>query len=290
MATSVNNVIFQIIIPILTAVVGGWVGAYFGSKYREWQDTSEKEKVRNIAIKALNIIKSYSAKPYTEAESEFNNSFSIAEKRTIIVALHKLGIPIGIPSNEKFNVKKIHFIDSIIDSEVIDDIILQIKKGYCDKLFYIDPDPYFADSYTLLAKRNAGKKYVLEVLAKSKVDTTTKQLIEPIDLGTIFSLGEFKSIQVLRDQVRDQMYFDKTGMPIKEKIESLIKDIDLGLWDMYLLWSFEAYQNVKEQNKMGQFISNIPMNVLPQNTGPKPAETVKKKESKKLTKSRNKIY
>lgn len=284
METSATHVILQVIIPILTAVVGGWVGAYFGSKYRERQDTSEKEKVRNIAIKALNIIKSYSAKPYTEAENEFNNSFSIAEKRTIIVALHKLGIPIGIPSNEKFNVKKIHFIDSIIDSEVIDDIILQIKKGYCDNLFYIDPDPYFADSYTLLAKRNAGKKYVLEVLAKSKVDTTTKQLIEPIDFGTIFSLGELKSIQVLRDQVRDQMYFDKTGMPIKEKIESLIKDIDLGLWDMYLLWSFEAYQNVKEQNKMGQFISNIPMNVLPQNTGQKPAEIVKKKESKKLIK------
>ena len=34
------------------------------------------------------------------------------------------------------------------------------------------------------------------------------------------------------------MYFDKNGLPIKEKIESLLKDIDLGLWDMYLMWNF----------------------------------------------------
>ena len=63
---------------------------------------------------------------------------------------------------------------------------------------------------------------------------------------------------MLRDQVRDQMYFDKNGLPIKERIESLLKDIDLGLWDMYLMWNFEAYQNVKTQNQMGQFISNLP--------------------------------
>ena len=50
---------------------------------------------------------------------------------------------------------------------------------------------------------------------------------------------------MLRDQVRDQMYFDKNGLPIKERIESLLKDIDLGLWNMYLMWNFEAYKMLR---------------------------------------------
>lgn len=248
-----------ILVPILTAVLGGWVGAFFGSKYRKNKELEEKEKIRSIAIKALNIIRSYSKKSYREAEGEFNKSLSIAEKRTIIVALHKLGIPFGVPSNETFSIKKIYFTDTIIDESDLNGIILQISKGYCDNLFYIDPDTYFATNFTLLAMRNAGKKYVAEVLAKSKVDVVTNQLVEPIDLGTIFSLGEFKAIQVLRDQVRDQMYFDKNGQLIKEKIDSLIKDIDLGLWDSYLMWNFEAYQNIKTQNQMAQYLSNLPL-------------------------------
>lgn len=249
-------IIVSILVPIFTAVLGGWVGAYYGNKYRENKEFHEKAIVRNIAIRALNILKSYSRKSYREAEGEFNKSMSIAEKRTIVVALHKLGIPFGIPSNEVFNIKEIHFIDSLVYVDEIDDIIRQINNGYCDKLFYIDPDSYFASNFTLFAMRNAGKKYVKEVLAKSKVNFETKMLSEPVELGTIFTLGEFKAIQVLRDQVRDQMYFDQNGQPIKEKIDSLLKDIDLGLWDSYLLWNYENYQNVKAQIQMGQLICN----------------------------------
>ena len=155
-----------ILVPILTGVLGGWVGAFFGSKYRKNEELEEKEKIRSIAIKALNIIKSYSKKSYREAEGEFNKSLSIAEKRTIIVALHKLGIPFGVPSNETFSIKIIYFTDAIIDESDLNGIIIQISKGYCDNLFYIDPDTYFATNFTLLAMRNAGKKYVAEVLSK----------------------------------------------------------------------------------------------------------------------------
>ena len=258
MESTAFNIGVFVLVPILTAMLGGWVGAYFGNKYRKNKESEEKKIVRDIAIKALNIIKSYSKKSYREAESEFNKSLSIAEKRTVIVALHKLGITFGVLSNETFNIKNIKFIDVLIDENDINDIIHQISKGYCDNLFYLDPDTYFGTNFTLLAMRNAGKKYVAEVLAESKVDVATNQLIEPFDLGTIFSLGEFKAIQVLRDQVRDQMYFDKNGKPIKEKIESLMKDIDLGLWDSYLMWNFEAYQNIKTQNLMAQYLTNLP--------------------------------
>lgn len=256
MELTVVNIAVFVLIPILTAVLGGWVGAYYGNKYRENKEAHEKEIVRNIAIKALNILKSYSRKSFREAEGEFNKSMSIAEKRTIIVALHKLGVPFGIPSNETFNIRDIHFVDTIVNDDDIDGIILQISKGYCDNLFYIDPDTYFGSNFTLFAMRNAGKKYVKEILARSMVNTETKVLTEPVEMGSIFTLGEFKAIQVLREQVRDLMYFDKNGQPIKEKIDSLLKDIDLGLWDSYLMWNYENYQSVKAQVQVGQMICN----------------------------------
>lgn len=259
MEVNTLSIIIFVLVPILTAVLGGWIGAYFGNKYREDRESHEKEIVRDIAIKALNILKSYSRKSYREAEGEFNKSMSIAEKRTVVVALHKLGIPFGVPSNETFNIREIHFMDVIVNENDINAIIYQITKGYCDNLFYVDPDTYFASNFTLFAMRNAGKKYVKEILAKSKVNMETKVLTEPAELGTVFTLGEFKAIQVLREQVRDQMYFDKNGEPINEKIDSLMKDIDLGLWDSYLMWNFENYQSVKAQIQMGQMICNPPV-------------------------------
>lgn len=283
------------IIALSTALIGGLIGTYFGARFLNMREESKMQRVRDIAIKALNVIKKYSKQSYRNAENDFNTSLSITEKRMVIVALHKLGVPIGVPSNEVFNIRKVFFVNTIIEEDEINGIILQINKGFCDNLFYIDPDTYFAANYTQFAMRNAGKKYVSEVLAKSRVNVATNQLIEPIDLGTIFSLGEFKAIQVLRDQVRDQMYFDKNGLPIKEKIESLLKDIDLGLWDMYLMWNFEAYQNVKAQNQMGQFISNLPRIGTPPMSNSSEAKSLldkqcDKKNNKKLQKNKNKVY
>ena len=37
--------------------------------------------------------------------------------------------------------------------------------------------------------------------------------------------------------------------------QRLLNDIDLGLWDDYLCWSIEAYQNVKSQNIMTQILT-----------------------------------
>ncbi len=283
------------IIALLTALIGGLIGTYFGARFLNMREESKMQRVRDIAIKALNVIKKYSKQSYRNAENDFNTSLSITEKRMVIVALHKLGVPIGVPSNEVFNIRKVFFVNTIIEEDEINGIILQINKGFCDNLFYIDPDTYFAANYTQFAMRNAGKKYVSEVLAKSRVNVATNQLIEPIDLGTIFSLGEFKAIQVLRDQVRDQMYFDKNGLPIKEKIESLLKDIDLGLWDMYLMWNFEAYQNVKTQNQMGQFISNLPRIGTPLISNSSEAKSLldkqcDKKATRNFRKNKNKVY
>ena len=62
-----------------------------------------------------------------------------------------------------------------------------------------------------------------------------------------------------KKEVRDQMYFDKNKGPIKKKINTLLKDINLGLRDSYLMWNFENYQSVKAQIQMGQMICNPPV-------------------------------
>ena len=246
----------EIIIAFLTALVGGLIGTYGGARFLNLREDYKMKKVRAIAIKALDVIKKYSKQSYMNAESDFNTSLSITEKRMVIVALHKLGIPMGVPANEVFDIRKIHFLDKMIDKDEIDGIVFQIEKGYCDNLFYQDPDSYFAANYTLFAMRNAGKKYVKEILSKMVINPETKQFKEPMnDLSQIFTLGEFKAIQVLRELVRDQMYFDENGLPIKEKLDTLIKDIDMGLWDSYLMWNYEAYQSVMMQIQMGQVIA-----------------------------------
>ena len=229
----------EIIIAFLTALVGGLIGTYGGARFLNLREDYKMKKVRAIAIKALDVIKKYSKQSYMNAESDFNTSLSITEKRMVIVALHKLGIPMGVPANEVFDIRKIHFLDKVIDKDEIDGIVFQIEKGYCDNLFYQDPDSYFAANYTLFAMRNAGKKYVKEILSKMVINPETKQFKEPMnDLSRIFTL-----------------YFDENGQPIKEKLDTLIKDIDMGLWDSYLMWNYEAYQSVMMQIQMGQAIA-----------------------------------
>lgn len=79
-------------------------------------------------------------------------------------------------------------------------------------------------------------------------------------LDKVFSLGEIKSIQVFREVVIDQNYFDENWKPIQEKMNTLLREIDLGLWDNYLLWSFEAYQNIMLQNTFADLLSQANFN------------------------------
>lgn len=245
----------EYIIALLIAIIGGLIGTYCGARFLNKREEKKMEKVRAIGIKALNVLKKYSKQSYRNAENDFNTSLSLVEKRTVLVALHKLGIPIGTPSDEPFNIKKVYFMDTQINEDVINDIILQIQKGYCDHLFYIDPDTHFSANDALYAFRNAAKKYVNEVLAKSKLDIHEKLMTSPQNWEYKFSLGELKPILIFKEQVNIPMNFDDNGNPKSESMESLLREIDLGLWDSYLMWNYEAYQNVKIQSQMGNILS-----------------------------------
>lgn len=245
----------EYIIALLIAIIGGLIGTYCGARFLNKREEKKMEKVRAIGIKALNVLKKYSKQSYRNAENDFNTSLSLVEKRTVLVALHKLGIPVGAPSDEPFNIKKVYFMDIPIDEDVINDIILQIKKGYCDHLFYIDPDTHFAANNTLYAFRNAAKKYVNEVLAQSTLDIKQNFMLSPQNWEALFSLGELKPILIFKDQVNVPLNFDNKGNPKSENIKSILREIDLGLWDSYLMWNYEAYQNVKIQSQMGNILS-----------------------------------
>ena len=247
------NIGAYIIIPILAAVIGGWVGAFFGNKYQKAKEDKKMAEVRAIALKALNIIKKYSKKSYCVAENEFNTSLSITDKRCIIVLLHKLGIPIFVPTNDIFDIHKIHFSERIIDKDEIEGIEFQINQKHCDNLFFIDAENYFNSNRQLTTVRDGGKKYIKNVLGKSEYNRETKQVRYPDNWIKMFGLGEYMSLRILHEQACCDMLYDNLGHANPERINQLLHEVDMGLWDSCLLGSYEMYKNAKAQIE----ISNV---------------------------------
>ena len=235
------------VLTIISGTIGAIIGTYGGAFFLHYWQNRKTRKIRSTAIKALKIFMDYPKKSYTEAENQFN-TLTYSEKRAVIVALHKLGVPMGLATNEVFDIKNIHFLDRTIDKDEIKGMIAQVKQGSCDNLFHMDVESYFTANFRILAKRNAARKYVNEVLLKSTVNLQLMQMTTQQNWVEKFSFGEYKIIQAFREQVNDNYFFDA-------KIDSLLNDIDLGLWDEYLCWNFEAYQNVKAQNLMTQMIT-----------------------------------
>ena len=50
MEITATNIGVYVLAPILTAVLGGCFGAYFGNIYSENKESVEKDNIRNIAI------------------------------------------------------------------------------------------------------------------------------------------------------------------------------------------------------------------------------------------------
>jgi hypothetical protein len=236
------------VVSLMVAVIGGLIGTYCGSYFLHRREENKMEKVRNVAVKAVEVLKKYSKQSYKEAESEFNNTLTITEKRTVIVALHKLGVPFETPYNEIFDIHKIHFVDKLIDKEEIDGIVFQINKGYCDNLFYLDPDSYFATN-TFFAKRSIAKKYVKEILSKSRSDKN-HMVSYPNNWSNSFGIGEFQTLRVFHEQVCFDYLYDSNGIPIPEILEQIMHEIDMGLWDNSLQLNYEAFKSIKSQIEM----------------------------------------
>lgn len=119
----------DIIIALASALIGNYFGTYFLAKREE----KKVNKVRAITIRALDIIKGYTMHngTYDKACQELNMKLNITDKRAVIVALHKVGLPIQMPANAPFDIKNIRLSNDVIDTDLLDDAKTQIEHGHC---------------------------------------------------------------------------------------------------------------------------------------------------------------
>lgn len=262
--------IWNWLLPLISGAIGALIGTYGGSYFLHWKQEKKIKNVRSMAVKALYIFKEYAQhkKSYADSANEFNTKLNVSEKRAVVVALHKIGIPFEISTKDDFDIKNLRLKDIIIDRDEIDAMILQIEKGNCDNLFFIDIESYFTSNLRLNAVRNVGKKYVKEVQSKSRVEKDAPNtIVSQPDWHKVFSPGELQIIFVLRIQLANTAYFLPDGNADPVKMKTLIREIEIGLWDNYLFWEYESYQNIRAQHNLANIIQNAVMGQQMMNIG-----------------------
>lgn len=264
-----NTILIQIVIILVTALVGGFFGAWF----QYWFQNRKLCKIRHIAIKSLRIFLDYARKEQTfdMVASEFNNKVNIVEKRAVLVALCKLGIPIVKPVDESFCIEHVRFEKVIIDKDSIRLMIGQVNKGNCDDLFFSDVETYFSFNSRLMAVRAVAKKYVDIDFSHCVYDKKDHSINHPKMAIDLFTPGEMNVLSVFRMRTCWDSYFDNNGKAIPEKMTCLKKEIDLGIWDTYLFWDWESYQNIQSQSKMANVFATMMLQNMESQQSPMPS-------------------
>lgn len=92
--------------PLISGAIGALIGTFGGAYFLHWKQEKKIKNVRLMAIKALDILKEYAQqkKSYADTANEFNTKLSISEKRAVVVALHKLGVPFETPTRDVFDI------------------------------------------------------------------------------------------------------------------------------------------------------------------------------------------
>ena len=270
--------IWSWLLPLISGAIGALIGTYGGSYFLHWKQEKKIKNVRSMAVKALDIFEGYAQqkKNYSDSANEFNTKLNVSEKRAVVVALHKLGIPFETPTKDAFDIKNIRFKDIVIDKDEINTMIVQINKGNCDNHFFTDIESYFTSNLRLNAVRNVGKKYVEEVHAKSWVEKEKPNtIVNPVDWYKQFTPGELQTILVLRTQLANTEYFSQNGRADSNKIKDLIREIEIGLWDNYLFYDYESFTNIQAQHNLANVVQNmIMMNQQQVNNAPQKTEIV----------------
>lgn len=123
--------IWSWLLPLISGAIGALIGTYGGSYFLHWKQEKKIKNVRSMAVKALDIFKEYAQhkKSYADSANEFNTKLNVSEKRAVVVALHKIGVPFEISTKDDFDIKNLRLKDIIIDRDEIDAMIQQIEKG-----------------------------------------------------------------------------------------------------------------------------------------------------------------
>lgn len=248
-----------IVYSLLSGAIGAIIGTFGGTYLIICKQDRAKKATRKMAIKAINLFSKYSKKDgtFNLAEQEFNSTISLAEKRTILVALHKLGIPVIVKPDSDFSIEKVCFDCVKIDRDELIAISNQIEKGLCDHLFYTDPESYFKEGIRLSTLRSLAKRWTTDVLMNSSFNMETNTVYYPHNWFSRYSWGEKLALAVFKVRVSINEYFDSDGKTSKDKVEQLMKEIDRGLWDNCLYWDIEAYQNIQSANNLNNQFSSF---------------------------------
>ena len=241
-----SNYVGEAVYGTIGALIGTIGGSWLTYRFRQRHIHS----VREIAISALKDMKKFAKNnnTYKKIEPVFNN-INEARKRAILTALYKVGIPLTIPEDGNLNIADIHFNDEVIDANYLDDVILNINLGHCDKYFYEDISSCIASDFRIKAIRKIGIRFVKEVLSKSTVSDTT--ISYPDDWFLNFTYGERQTIAVLKDYLVDKYYFEN-GRPKPDQMDKIVAEINQGIWDTHLQWNYTAHTNVQLQNSLSQ--------------------------------------
>lgn len=263
------------LVTLLTTAIGAFIGTMYGSKKLYEYQQSGKIATRKTALKAIEILKKYVGQPFHNAQHDFNTTLSISEKRAVLVALHKLGIPIIVPSEAAFQISNIQFSNIIISEKELDSIAYQLNNGNCDYLFYEDVENYFSSNLRLNNLRELAKRYVNQVMKNSRYENGN--ISDPNNWETLyFTPGEIQAILVFYNRVHDKMYYEDNGNLRAGITDKLINEIEIGLWDNYLFWDYVAHQNMQNQNILTNLISGMLL-TSQQNKDTSSATTVKEK-------------
>lgn len=235
------------LIPVATTIIGVIVGGF----WNHWANTRDQEKklegLRGLALKALDVFEQYAEnqKTYKDAEAEFNTKFNLSEKRAVVVALYKLGVPFDMSVDSESSLKELGFLNNKVDIHEVISMKEQVAKGNCDDLFFKDIDAEFGDRRRILRLRNVAVRYVNDVLLNSPAENG--QLLLPSGWMDKFSFCELYNLMVFQGIVRDSSLWDERGKPKVEKMTQLVKDVESGMFDQYLLLEYHSFLNIKQQ-------------------------------------------
>ncbi|NCG50832.1 hypothetical protein [Serratia fonticola] len=260
-------------VTIVVSLLSAFVGTFFGTQLIKRANNKKIEGVRDTAISCLEKIKSYckNENDYQSVQSEFNNAFPIASKRAVLVALHKIGIPIEFAAEQAFNIKFVSFLPEKINKTEIEDMITQIKSGQCDHLFFLDPETYFNEGSVARKKRAVAIKYIEIAIKDSTGKDEETHFLQRFPEGwhTYFSPGEMNVIGVFKKKLCNPYYYKLDGQVKTAELEKLKEEVRLGMWDFYLSWDVEAFDSMNSQRMISEKTAgaiDILMNISPWNT------------------------
>ncbi|MFV8800108.1 hypothetical protein ACNSPD_06800 [Yersinia enterocolitica] len=236
---------------IFLSLASAFVGTFFGTYWIKKTTDKKMKSVRDIAISCLGIMKEYCKKEntYQAFQNEFNNKYSIANKRAFLVVFHKIGIPVEFATEKSFDIKNVSFLPEKIDTKEIADMISQIRSGQCDHLFFLDPDTYFNENGAARKKRAIAIKFIDKAMTDSVGKDEGVQFVQrfPEDWTSYFSPGEINVISVFRKKLCNPYYYMQDGKAKNKELDKLREEVKIGIWDHYFSWDIGAFENMSSQ-------------------------------------------